>query len=179
MRQNKRFKFGLVFIAAALLLIGGTAFADKPSWAGGGGKHQSRGQSRGHEYDAPHARRYYGEKPHYPPSYRRDFGAGEYFHDQQRLAVRDYYSGQFRAGHCPPGLAKKHNGCLPPGQARSWTIGHPLPPDVVYYPLPPAVAMGIGPPPAGYRFVRVASDILMIATGTGMVIDAIRDLGGM
>jgi hypothetical protein len=27
--------------------------------------------------------------------------------------------------------------------------------------------------------VRVASDILLIALGTGMVIDAIQDLGGM
>jgi hypothetical protein len=37
--------------------------------------------------------------------------------------------------------------------------------------------MGIGLPPPGYRFVRVASDILMIAIGTGMVMDAIYDLG--
>jgi Ni/Co efflux regulator RcnB len=37
--------------------------------------------------------------------------------------------------------------------------------------------MQIGVPPRGYRYVRVASDILMIAIGTGMVIDAIQDLG--
>jgi Ni/Co efflux regulator RcnB len=37
----------------------------------------------------------------------------------------------------------------------------------------------IGPPPAGHRYVRVAGDILLIAIGTGMVVDAIQDLGGM
>jgi Ni/Co efflux regulator RcnB len=35
----------------------------------------------------------------------------------------------------------------------------------------------IGPPPSGYKYVRVASDILMIAVGTNMVVDAIQDLG--
>jgi Ni/Co efflux regulator RcnB len=35
------------------------------------------------------------------------------------------------------------------------------------------------PPPAGYRYVRVAADILLIAIGTGMAIDAIQDVGGM
>jgi|SRR6476646_1428039 hypothetical protein len=31
----------------------------------------------------------------------------------------DYYNyGDAYGGGCPPGLAKKHNGCLPPGQAK-------------------------------------------------------------
>jgi Ni/Co efflux regulator RcnB len=34
----------------------------------------------------------------------------------------------------------------------------------------------IGLPPKGYRYVRVANDILMIAIGTNMVVDAIEDL---
>lgn len=33
-------------------------------------------------------------------------------------------------------------------------------------------------PPAGYRFVRVDSDILMLSIGTGLVVDAISDLLG-
>jgi len=36
----------------------------------------------------------------------------------------------------------------------------------------------LGPPPAGHRYVRVGLDILMIAIGTGMIVDAIQDLGG-
>jgi Ni/Co efflux regulator RcnB len=38
--------------------------------------------------------------------------------------------------------------------------------------------MQIGSPPAGYRYVRVDNDILLIAAGTRMVVDAILDLGG-
>jgi Ni/Co efflux regulator RcnB len=34
-------------------------------------------------------------------------------------------------------------------------------------------------PPPGYRYVRVANDILMIAAGSGLVIDALQDLGSM
>jgi len=48
---------------------------------------------------------------------------------------------------------------------------------VVFYDLPPVLLGNFGPPPPGYRFVRVASDILMIGIGSGMVVDAINDLG--
>jgi len=39
------------------------------------------------------------------------------------------------------------------------------------------VIVEIGVPPPGHRYVRVATDILMIAIGTGLVVDAIQDLG--
>lgn len=102
---------------------------------------------------------------------------GGYFGDAQRTAANDYYRQQYRGGNCPPGLAKKNNGCLPPGQARKWAMGRPLPGDVVYYPIEPGIQIRLGTPPAGYKYVRVASDILLIAVGTSMVVDAIQDLG--
>lgn len=80
-------------------------------------------------------------------------------------------------GRCPPGLAKKNNGCMPPGQARQWAVGQPMPHELVYYSLPPAITVQLGVAPAGHRYVRVASDILLIAIGTGLVVDAIQDLG--
>lgn len=102
-----------------------------------------------------------------------------HFGDQQRTVAHDYFAGQFRAGRCPPGLAKKNNGCTPPGQAKKWARGKPLPRDVVFYDLPPRLVVQLGTPPAGHRYVRVASDILLIAVGTAMVVDAIEDLGKM
>ncbi|HXU93057.1 MAG TPA: hypothetical protein VFP33_05315 [Gallionella sp.] len=140
------------------------ALADKPEWAGGGkpGKHeQQREGDQGHDK---------GDK-------RRD-GDG-HFDEHQRTLAHDYFAGQFRQGRCPPGLAKKHNGCLPPGQAKKWAMGQPLPDDVVFYDLPPRLSRELGPPPAGHRYVRVASDILLITVGTSMVVDAIEDLGRM
>jgi Ni/Co efflux regulator RcnB len=101
------------------------------------------------------------------------------FTDNQRIEIRNYYVEEIRQGHCPPGLAKKNNGCQPPGQARKWVIGQPLPRDVIFYNVSPRISIQLGIPPAGHRFVRVATDILLIAIGTGMVIDAIEDLGKM
>ncbi len=101
---------------------------------------------------------------------------GGYFQQQQREAARAYYGRPENRGFCPPGLAKKGNGCVPPGQAKKWRQGYPLPPSVVVYDVPRSVVLTLGVPPSGYRYVRVASDILLIAIGTSMVIDAIEDL---
>jgi Ni/Co efflux regulator RcnB len=99
-----------------------------------------------------------------------------HFEERHRLAVQDYYGQEFRKGHCPPGLKKKHNGCMPPGQAKKWHVGQPLAREVVYYAVPQPLVVRIGPPPSGYRYVRVADDILMISIGTRMVVDAIQNL---
>lgn len=104
---------------------------------------------------------------------------GHHFSDHHRVVVRDYYQAEFRGGNCPPGLRKRNNGCLPPGRAKKWHVGHRLPSDIVYYELPTVVIVQLPPPKPGHRYVRVASDILLIAVGTGMVIDAIEDLGRM
>ena len=155
---------GVALLAGAVFCA--PAFAEKPENPGNA-KHQKSakgGQGSGHS------------------SSDRDSGGvtiNAYFGDRERSIVRDYYSSEFRSGHCPPGLAKKNNGCMPPGQAKKWRVGHPLPGDVVYYDLPSAVVVRLGTPPSGHRYVRVAADILLIAVGTGMVVDAIEDLSSM
>jgi hypothetical protein len=100
----------------------------------------------------------------------------KHFSAKHRTYVHEYYAEQFRAGSCPPGLAKKRNGCMPPGQAKKWRVGQPLPRDVVIYDLPPELVVRIGVPPPGHKYVRVAADILLIAVGTSIVVDAISDL---
>ena len=101
----------------------------------------------------------------------------KHFSEESRSQARDYYVQEYRqTGNCPPGLAKKNNGCLPPGQAKKWRVGQPLAKDVVIYEVPQELVILIGPPPVGHKYVRVAGDILLIATGTRMVIDAISDL---
>jgi Ni/Co efflux regulator RcnB len=162
------------------LFIGGVltaniALADKPEWAGGGnkggkGKHsEERADKGGKGHDD---NRHEGRNDNDASGRQRG-----HFEERHAAIVRDYYGEQMRGGHCPPGLAKKHNGCMPPGQAKKWQVGHRLPPEVIYYPVPQPLVVQIGPPPSGYRYVRVASDILMIAIGSGMVVDAIKDLG--
>ncbi len=101
------------------------------------------------------------------------------FNEHQREMAHHYYSeyGGKHRGRCPPGLAKKHNGCEPPGHAKRWQIGRPLPRDVVYYNVPQPLVAQLGPPPPGYRYARVSNDILLLALGTGLVVDALQDLG--
>jgi len=147
------FNFALALVIGGLIAAG-PAVADKPEWAG-----QGKGKSAKKHDSDEHS----GERRHY-------------FEDKHRVVVREYYEEEFRGGRCPPGLAKKNNGCMPPGQAKKWQYGRPLPRDVIYYEVPRDVVVRIGVPPSGYKYVRVASDILMIAIGTSMVVDAIEDL---
>jgi len=166
-----KMKYALALVLGGLLAAG-PVMAEKPAWAGAGksGKDQSmdrRDAQRGEQREVDTKSRREG-----PSTERRG-----HFEDQHRAVVREYYTEQFRGGRCPPGLAKKNNGCMPPGQAKKWQVGRPLARDVIYYAVPQPLVLQIGLPPAGYRYVRVASDILMIAIGTGMVVDAIQDLG--
>jgi Ni/Co efflux regulator RcnB len=149
------------------------AMADKPEWAGGG-KGGGHGEGHGHGNSGKH-----GKVSRDDDRPVADIRVSGYFDSHQREVVRSYYGNQGKSGHCPPGLAKKNNGCLPPGQAKKWMMGQPLPSTVAYYPVPSAVVVQLGAPPAGHKYVRVAGDILLIAVGTGMVVDAIQDLGGL
>jgi len=167
----------LVSVALALVFsavfVASPALADKPSKARGKGAekdseqetHGKQKQGKEHDREGSGKEDWHGVK------------ASQHFSEENRIYIHKYYGDKFRSGHCPPGLAKKNNGCMPPGQAKKWMIGRPLPREVVVYDLPPAVLVQLGPVPSRHRYVRVASDILMIAVGTGMVVDAIEDIG--
>jgi Ni/Co efflux regulator RcnB len=174
MRIPLRKEFSLALFVTAFFAVS-PVFADRPDWAGHG--KSDKGAQDARDGDGRRDRRI--DRGDDYRDGRGDVRVEVHFDDHQRMAVREYYRDSFRHGDCPPGLAKKHNGCMPPGQARKWRLGRPLPRDVTYYDLPPRVVVSLGVPPAGYRYVRVASDILMIAVGTGIVVDAIHDLGGM
>jgi Ni/Co efflux regulator RcnB len=118
------------------------------------------------------------DMPHHMlvPSPVADIQIGRYFQSHHLALAKSYYSRPENMGFCPPGLAKKGSGCQPPGQAKLWRKGERLPQGVVYYDVPRSVVVTLGVPPPGYKYVRVASDILLIAIGTSMVIDAMEDL---
>lgn len=169
----------LIALAMVGLFTAQSVLADKPAGVGGGrgGKHE-RGDHSRHEREW-HEDKWDREGHDDHDRHDREGERRRYFDARHRTIIEGYYAEQFRLGYCPPGLAKKHNGCLPPGQAKKWAIGRPLPPDVRYYDLPATVVMQLGMPPAGYRYVRVANDILLMSVGTRMILDAITDLGGM
>ena len=147
----------LLVLAATLAL----SLAPPGALAEKGGKHGNGKGNSGHEM--------------------RDDGAGSvsvefHFGDSDRRTVREYYQSPARGKKCPPGLAKKNNGCMPPGQAKKWARGRSLPHDLVVYDLPSDLRYRLPPPPAGHRYVQLGADVLMIAIGTSMVVDAIEDM---
>ncbi|MDO8972936.1 DUF1236 domain-containing protein [Reyranella sp.] len=98
--------------------------------------------------------------------------------DRDRDKVRTYYRNEYVAGRCPPGLAKKNNGCLPPGQVnRTWVIGQPLPPEIVYYPMPRELWTQLTPPPYGYEYAQVNNDIVLISVATRVIAALLGDVG--
>jgi Ni/Co efflux regulator RcnB len=117
------------------------------------------------------------------PNMGRGAGAGPQdqqivIYDRDRDTVRSWYRSEYAAGRCPPGLAKKNNGCLPPGQAkRMWNMGEPLPRQVAYYPLPRELYAQLTPPPYGYQYVRVDNDILLMVIATRLIAGVLGNLG--
>ena len=139
------------------------AASDKAAPGKGQGQAQGQGQSQGHGQGGAQAA-----------------APQVVIHDRDRNAVYSYYRTQYAAGHCPPGLAKKNNGCLPPGQAKKlWVIGQPLGVGIAFYPLPGVLLAQLSPVPDGYQYVRVANDILMMAIGTRMIAGAVADLSSL
>jgi Ni/Co efflux regulator RcnB len=97
-------------------------------------------------------------------------------HHDDRIAYA--HAGPYAGAHCPPGLAKKNNGCLPPGQAkkRGLVVGQPLPPGVTYVPVQQNVLVTLPPVQPGYRYVRVGNDILLLQQG-GLIANILAGLG--
>ncbi len=194
----------LAVLALSALLASTPALADKGGKHGKGQDDNSQGEDRddrrsrgygygnpppehGYGYVAPPPERGYGHDrgPEHGYGYgsapERSYHPGGpavtiHFGDSDRYIINDYYGGEFSRGHCPPGLARKHNGCMPPGHARQWHRGHPLPREVVYYPLPYDLVERLPPPPPRHRYVRVGGDVLLLS-GSSVVVDAIIDIG--
>ena len=151
-----------LMVLFAALFIATPAFADRDGHDGRDGREGKHGKHHDRDHDRDDREEH-----------------GRHFDHQHVVVVHEYYGEQFRRGRCPPGLAKKRNGCVPPGYERRWRMGQPLPREVVYYEVPSALVVKLPQPHAGQRYVRVATDILLISVGSGLVIDAINDLGRM
>ena len=110
---------------------------------------------------------------------RKEIEQGKYFNDQQRTYARQYYTTNYGTGKkCPPGLAKKNNGCMPPGQVRNWAVGQPIPSNVTIYSVPRPVITQLTPAPYGYRYARIGNDIVLVQQQNNVIVDIIQGLLG-
>lgn len=151
----------LVLLTVLVALPGTPALADKPDWAGGKGREGRENRDDRVERD------------------RRGDAALSVtigFSSAERGAIEAFYREQAREGKCPPGLAKKNNGCLPPGQAKAWRKGQPLPSGLAVRDLSPELRIRLPVPPVNHRYVELAGDILLVAVGTAIVVDAVENI---
>lgn len=165
-----------IAVALVLGLAAVPASAAKPSSAGNGKDKNAESRDQ-HDEDDKHGKANKHKTKHAKSKKSKHRKHGKHFRDQDQSAVRAYYDKELRHGKgCPPGLAKNGKGCMPPGQAKKqWSRGESLPGDVERHELPRKLLDALPLPPAGQRYVRVATDILLVGTDTGVVIDAIVD----
>ena len=164
----------IVALAIASLLMAGSAIAKKDGDDNekGGGKHGQKHESKNDRDDDKGERK--ADKRQ-----REDIKQGAYFNEQQRVFARDYYSTTYKDGkRCPPGLAKKNNGCLPPGQVRNWAVGQPVPTNVTVYSVAQPVIRMLPPAPIGYRYARIGGDIVLVQQQNNIIVDIIQGLLG-
>ena len=158
-------------LAIASAFIAAPAFAkdhDEDQGNKHGNKHEAKQEAKEARHDAKRAQRM-----------ADDIRPGTYFNDQHRNYARTYYGERYGHGRgCPPGLAKKNNGCLPPGHARNWDVGQPIPRGVVVYDVPRPVLVQLPPAPYGYHYARIGGDIVLVRNQSNLIVDIIVNVFG-
>ena len=137
-----------------------TALLASPALADKGGKGHGNGNGNSHGNGDSQINKHEGGESHV------------IIDKSDRVVIREYISQDYHRS-CPPGLAKKNNGCLPPGQAKKhYVIGQPLAYGI-WQPVPHSLLVQLHPVPQGYEYVMVDRDVLLISAATHHVVDAI------
>lgn len=164
----------MIVAMATLVIACNSAYAEKPDKGNGNGnqgKNKSEQQQKrggGPDHGGKKAEKGSGKN-----SDKSNVSVSFSFGSSETRLVRDYYGGQVAKGKCPPGLSKKGNGCQPPGQAKQWQKGRALGSDIRYYDIPNELRIRLPVPPLNHKYVQLGTDLLLIAVGTAIVVDAI------
>jgi hypothetical protein len=125
------------------------------------------------------------DKVHHEQQHAPDYRGHDDGHDAQKVYYsfwnddRDIIKTYLRDRHCPPGLAKKHNGCRPPGHAKVYQPGFVLGPDIHWSPLPHDLLALLHPAPRGYQYVEVDKNVYLIGEASKKIIDAVTLLSAL
>lgn len=173
-------KLRIAIMAIAALVATGSGLA-KDNDNEGHGKHNKHSDKQEAKHDKQEAKREAKQDKKAAKASekreRQDIKVGEHFNDQQRENARRYYSERYGNGrNCPPGLAKKNNGCLPPGQAQKLSVGQPVPRGVTVHSVPKPVLVQLPVAPNGYRYARLGDDIVLVQQQNNLIVDIIQGL---
>jgi hypothetical protein len=96
---------------------------------------------------------------------------------RDRDATYAYYRAEIAAGRCPPPLVKKDKACQAAAPAKPvWKLDQPLADGIKAEPPPAALINKLSPSAAGYQYMRVDNDILLVGIGTRVVTAFVADL---
>lgn len=87
---------------------------------------------------------------------RKPLGAGAYFDDKDRTAVRKYYEAHPASG-----------------AAAHWRIGEAVPSGASLGAVPKGLLASLPKLPPGHRYVELGGEVVLIAAGSKMVVDGI------
>jgi len=151
----KRLGLSLCAVSLAFCLVSAPAFAKK---------HGSSGEHSGHSQKSSVRQERHEER--FDP-----------FDNDRKTSIRSYLREEHQH-RCPPGLAKKGPGCIPPGQAKvRYRIGEPFLFERRL--LPEALIVRLGPPPPGAFYTMVDEDVLLVSEASKKIIDAVTLLSAV
>lgn len=146
----------LTFALFGMILTGvaSPAFAESYRHRGHDNDNRRHGY---HDYRFNDDRRYHDTRRYYIRETRPDVIIID---NRDRILIRDYYRDDFRRR-------------IPPGHAKRYLIGAPLPLGIRYHPVPRDLYARLSPLPRGYEYIRVDNDVLLVAEASRHVVDAV------
>ena len=167
--QPRLLNLAFILTLCAVAGFSTVASAEKDKSGSGYSHHNNKGNS-GHNGK--------NNKKHLEENKTRGNSSVIIINDNDRQSIQRYVKTNYRP-HCPPGLAKKNNGCLPPGQASRYKIGQKLPSDIPYVVVPYAISRHWKLPQSGYQYVGVDNDVLLMSKSDRTIVDAVRLLSDL
>ncbi|MGV3569808.1 MAG: hypothetical protein ACO1PB_04350 [Ramlibacter sp.] len=105
---------------------------------------------------------------------RQALRPGAYITPRYRKAVQAWLAKHHGPGKpCLPGLVKQGAGCGTADAGPGWQIGIPVPRSAKVHPLPAGLAAALPKAPPGNEYILLSGDILLIASASRIVVDAV------
>jgi hypothetical protein len=95
--------------------------------------------------------------------------------DRDRSTVLSFYRDEIAAGRCPAPMVTSNKACVAPDK-RPWKLDQAIPDDVKLQAPPGPLIMKLSASPAGYQYMCLGPDILLVGVGTRIVTAWAADL---
>jgi hypothetical protein len=95
--------------------------------------------------------------------------------DRDRNTVLSFYRDEIGAGRCPVPMVRNGKACAAP-EKKAWKLDQAIADDAKLEPPPGPLIMKLAPSPAGYQYMCLGRDVLLVGVGTRIVTAWVADL---